>query len=174
MSAAHAQHVGPEEPETRMARNSLMLVLVATLLLGTVAGCRTSARPSTSGTASALQSLTLAEYSGSGNPGVGGSLLPSKCQVFLSGHIDSARRLAPEDSASSEPNRVELSFDAPGTNALLKWTTSHVGRWMVVLLNGQVVSVKLVDRQIRDGCLSIPVDPDSAAGGQLLEVVAGP
>jgi hypothetical protein len=156
-----------------MMRSRLTVVLVATLLLGTMSGCGTSARPGASGTTSTLQSLTLAGYSGSGNPGVGGSLSPSEYKVFLTGHIDSARRLVPEDSASSEPNRVELSFDAPGTNALLKWTTSHVGRWMIVLLNGQVVSVKLVDRQIRDGRLSIPVDPDSAAGSQLLEAVAG-
>jgi hypothetical protein len=157
-----------------MVRSGSVVVLVATLLLGTVTGCGMSARSGASGTTSALQSLTLAGYSGSGNPGVGGSLPPSKYRVFLTGHIDSARRLAPEDSASSEPNRVELSFDAPGTNALLEWTTGHVGRWMVVLLDGRVVSAKLVDRQIRDGRLSIPVDPDSAAGSQLLEAVAGP
>jgi hypothetical protein len=36
-----------------------------------------------------------------------------------------------------------------------------------------VVSAKLVDRQVRDGRLSIPVDPESAAGSDLLEVVAG-
>jgi len=158
----------------------LTAILLAALLLTSASGCGMYAHrgpsdlaPHTqSANGAALESLTLAGYSGSGYPQVGEALPPSQYEVFLTGHVDSATRPAPGDSSSQSSSQVNVVFDTQGTNALLVWTTSHVGHWMVVLLNGRVVSARLQERQISDGSLSIPVDPNSPVGQELLKAVA--
>jgi hypothetical protein len=161
-----------------MVLRGLIAVLFAAALLSAVSGCGMYANPGPSDLVSqtsaasgtGLESLTLAGYSGSGYPQVGEALPSTRYEVFLTGHVDSATRPVSGDP-SSPSSEVTLVFDTQGTNALLGWTASHIGRWVVVLLNGRVVSAQLLDRQISDGRLSIPVDPNSAAGQELLKAV---
>jgi hypothetical protein len=165
--------------ETCVAHRRLIAVLLATAVLGTLSGCGMYANPGASDLAprtpsartSGLESLALAGYSGSGYPQVGEVLPPSQYEVFLTGHVDSISRPAPGDSSSTSSGEVDVVFDVQGTNALIGWTTSHIGRWMVVLLNGRVVSARLLDKQVTDGRLSIPVDPDSSVGQEMLRIL---
>lgn len=161
-----------------MASRVLIAALFAVLLLGTVSGCGMYAHrgpsdlapSSSSARATGLDSLTLAGYSGSGNPPVGAVLRASQYEVFLTGHVDSAIRSVTDDSSAGS-TEVDVALDTQGTNALLTWTTGHIGRWIIVLLNGRVVSAQLLDKQIPDGRITIPVDPSSAVGQELLQAV---
>jgi preprotein translocase subunit SecD len=86
------------------------------------------------------------------------------------GHVDWMAWQNPDPTAPDSAPRTSLDvqYDDVGRTALASWTSQHVGEPMLVLLEGRVVFVGVVQEEISTGALML-TGPNPAAVQRVLE-----
>jgi preprotein translocase subunit SecD len=92
-------------------------------------------------------------------PAVGSRPATSSYEPFLDArHVTSVSWAWAQTTGQSQPGTLTVDLDKAGTATLEKWTSTHIGREMLVLGNGRVISLAPVRRPVTRASIDLFID----------------